>query len=938
MKRLSGWALLVLSCVPALCAAEVVRLKATADIWLCDTEAAERNSSAGKADRFKLKSIQEMAAIRFDVEPAKGRQVVKATLWLHRASEDSLRHIRVSTVAADWVEGNTDKSYGPADGATWMYADSNSKRPWTWPGSQFVDAIMGNGNTLTMWTECRKLENGWVAVDLTPEIVYALVAGDSDGLGVMEGGTLVFVNNFIHSCQSKGNEPYIEVELGQPLKDDPGKPAVKAAAAPERSHLGGGAIRVTIGESKNAFCYKVTLNGQPVERWRVKHPAAKGATEVYLEDLQPGGKYKLEVAAVAASGRSSKPVKVDVTASAALAKDVKLGAFEPPQAKGETLPRSGDMRVWAAPPLVKVDPISGDAMFGDAGDKGDYRLANAVWDGRTIKLAGARGEYVSYQLVIENAAERPLEGVCIRTDPLEGPKGETIGTQNFELYKNWYARNQSKKWQPAYCIPMAPKDRLLAVPDPERKLEGQRNQSIYVDVYIPKDAKAGIYKGLVRVAWGVLSDSQAPWVADVRLPVELTVYDFEIPDQLTFWPELNAYSVPREATAYYQLAQQNRCVCNYWVPRPKLEGKGKDIKVVWDEYDKRFGPLFDGLAFKDSRRGPVPLEVMYLPFEDSWPTPLSPENYNYPAPWPGKGAGPETLAKQVLTAPYIGDALSQEYKDAFLAVQRQFVEHFKAKGWDRTEMQCFYGGKKTHRTQYGTNMWWTTDEPYHWDDWMALQFFCRFWSQGRDNLGASPSQWKARGDISRPNWQDKVLAGAVGTEYIGGFSSPGNYRRCRLLEQDTGVKIMTYGGASADNASNTQSLVMLLDLWLHGSNGHLPWQTLGGERALDDNDAGASGGNALIVPGTRLGVPVVGDMRLKAFRDGEQIIEYMAILAQKRGLQREQIQAMVAAAVRIEAGRKAGAGADDADALRFSSLKDWQISQLRKRLAELIVK
>ncbi len=937
MNRLIGLALLVLLCMQGLCAAETIKLRATADIWLCDTDHGERNSSAGKADRFKLKSIQEMAAIRFDAAPVKGRQVVKATLWLHRAGEDTLRHIRVSTVAADWVEGNTDKSYGPADGATWMYADANSKRPWTWPGSQFVDAIMGNGNTLTMWTECRKLDNGWVAVDLAPEMVYALAAGDSDGLAVMEGGTLAFVNNFIHSCQSRENGPYIEVELGQPLKDEPGTPSVKAAAAPDRSHLGSGAIRVTIAESKNAFCYKLTLNGQPVERWRVKHPAAKGATEFCLEDLQPGAKYKLEVTAVAAGGQASKPVKVDVTASAALSKDLKLSAFEPPRAKADKVPQAGDMRVWAVPPLVKVDPVSGEAMFGDAGEKGDYRTANAVFDGQTIRLAGARGEYVSYQLVVENGGQEPLKSLLVVAGELQGPAGRRIDGKNIELYKNWYAKNQDRKWQPAYCVPMTKEFNLFDIPDPQRQMDGQRNQSIHVDVYIPKDARPGAYKGLVR-AGSAMIDRQPTWTNEVRLPVELTVYDFQIPDQLTFWPELNAYRVPADATAYYQLAQQNRCVANFWVPRPKLEGKGKDIKVIWDEYDRRFGPLFDGSAFKDSRRGPVPLEVMYLPFEDSWPTPLSPENYNYPAPWPGKGDGPETLVKQVLTAPYIGEALSQEYKDAFLAVQRQFIEHFKAKGWDRTEMQCFYGGKKTHRTQFGTNMWWTTDEPYHWDDWMALQFFCRFWSQGRDNLGASPIQWKARGDISRPNWQDHVLTGAINTEYIGGFSSPGNYRRCRILEQDTGVKIMTYGGASPDNASNTQSLVMLVDLWLHGSNGHLPWQTLGSEKALDNNDAGAYGGNALIVPGGRLGVPAVADMRLKAFRDGQQIIEYMAILAKKRGLQREQIQAMVAEAVRIEAGRKAGAGADDADALRFSSLKDWQIAQLRQRLAELIVK
>ena len=113
-------------------------------------------------------------------------------------------------------------------------------------------------------------------------------------------------------------------------------------------------------------------------------------------------------------------------------------------------------------------------------------------------------------------------------------------------------------------------------------------------------------------------------------------------------------------------------------------------------------------------------------------------------------------------------------------MQRQFIEHFKEKGYNRTEMQCFYGGKNTHRIDWGVNMWWTTDEPYHWDDWLALQFFCRLWAQGRG--AADPRLWAARGDISRPNWQGRVLAGVLDCVYIGGFSSPGNYTRCRILD------------------------------------------------------------------------------------------------------------------------------------------------------------
>jgi hypothetical protein len=329
---------------------------------------------------------------------------------------------------------------------------------------------------------------------------------------------------------------------------------------------------------------------------------------------------------------------------------------------------------------------------------------------------------------------------------------------------------------------------------------------------------------------------------------------------------------------------------------------------------------------------------MYLPFQDSWPTPLSRETYNYQGHWPGRGEDKRYIIEHYLKAPYIGDALSRDYKDAFLAVQRQFIRHFEEKGWDQTEMQCFYGGKNTHRINYGSNMWWTTDEPYHWDDWLALQFFCQMWTEGRGT--ADPRQWQARADISRPQWQGRVLEGIVNTVYFGAgaFNSPDMIRRCQILEQETGLKLMTYGSANPDNESNTRSAVWVLNVWLNGGNGALPWQTLGGDRSLDENDRGAGGGNALLVPGERFGLQVVGDMRLKALREGQQIAEYLTILAERYNLRREQIKDMVQRVIQFEAGTRSGSGADDADTLKFSTLKAWQISELRRRVAELIVR
>ena len=943
MKRLLALSIVLMLCVSA-ALAQKVTLKATADVGLSCATAKECNTSHGKLDRFKIKTIQEMAAIRFDATPAAGREVLKARLFLLPIGKHMLRYIRVSTVSGDWAEGSGRERYGPPNGATFNRADHASKRPWAWGGSQFCDVIMGSGNSLACWAEIEKHDTGWVSVKISPDMVYAMVAADTDGLAVMDGGTLTFFNNWIRSAQSD-SAPYIEVELGKKLTAAPARPVVKAEPAAQRAHLASGAAKLTVATAKDVICWRVKLDGKPVQRWRVKHPARKGPTVFCLEDLPPSEKHVLEVVAVAPSGRVSPATKIAVTSSPALPQPPTLGNIEPPKYRGPPAPPQEDRREEPPkpvvlpllgliyPPLVKVSPETGKVMFNDAGGVADARRANAVWDGNVVKLFGARGEYVSYQVVVKNQTDKPVKGVKVLPTGLSRV-GSRIGRDNIELYKCWYARNKDKRWQPAYCVPIKI-GQGVDIPDPARKLAGQKYQSFYVDIYIPKDARPGKYTAPVKV--------QAGGVEAISVPVELTVYDFALPDKLSFWPQLNTYSRPARWHDYFRLAHNHRCVYYYRSYTPPVRGAGKDVKVVWDEYDRNLGPLLTGEAFAKCRRAGVPIETMALPFADSWPTPLTKQTYNYQGHWPKRGESTDHITAQMMNAPYIGDALSQDYKDAFLAAQKQFVEHFRAKGWNRTEMQCVFVGKSTHRTNYGINMWWRTDEPYHWEDWLALQFFNRLWTTGRKRLGASRTRWSARADISRQQWQGRVLEGAIDNVYFGSgwLSSPAMTRRCRILARENPLVLRVYGGASADNGSNTASLAWIVSAYLNGADAALPWQALGNDKALDAGDSaigGGSGGAGLIAPGKRFGTGPVADMRLKAFRDGQQLAEYLNIVEKRYGLNREQVRVMVGRAIRLRGATKAGAAADNADALRFGTLKAWQISELRRTLAELIVK
>ena len=901
---------LLLVLLSAVASAEVVRLPATADIWLSDANDAERSTSAGKHERIKLKTIQEMAAIRFDATPAAGREIHRATLHLRRVGDDMLRYIRISTVNQNWAEGNATDAYSPADGATYQFADAATPTPWAWQGSQFCDVIMGAGNSWAQWAERREEADGWVSVQIAADMVYAMVAGDTDGIAIMDGGNPTFANNFLHSVQSGASAPYIEVELGGALPVEIGAPTLAVEPAPDAARMGSGALRVTLSDAPDALAWRVWVDGERVQRWRIPHPRRGETTAFTLDALAPQAAHTVEAAAVGASGRVSTRVAASATASAGLA----TASLDAPRSPGPAAPTpepTAPASVWVLPPLRKLSP-------GRPPDAASTR-------GSSARIFGARGEYVSLQIAV---TADPVRTLTATAAPLAHEDGSEIATTDVELYRTWYARDGDGEWQTAYCVPAASGE-TTQFPAPRRDPGLGRVEALYVDIYVPKDAAAGVHRGAISVR---VNEADA-----VDVPIEVDVYDFELPDRLTFWPELNAYRIPRDADPmeYYRLAQAHRAVLNCWRWAPRLDGSGADIVVDWAEYDRDVGPLLTGEAFADSRRGPVPVEVMYLPFEDSWPTPLTEETYAYHGYWPGRGEDRQHLVDHYQTAPYIADALSNDYVSAFLSVQQQFFAHFEEKGYASTEMQCFYGGKNTHRIDYGSNIWWTTDEPYHWDDWLALQFFCALWTGGRGDVDAT--MWPARADISRPQWQAGVLDGLVDTVYYGAgaFRSEANYRRVATLARDTGLKPMVYGSVNRDTESNTRTVAWMLNAWLNGANGVLPWQTLGNDAALDEGDDAIGGGAALLAPGARFGVPVVADIRLKALRDGQQLIEYMAIVADAEELTREQMKDMVQSSLDVRA-TTASETVDDADGTRGAALPHADIQLLRRALAERI--
>jgi hypothetical protein len=210
-------------------------------------------------------------------------------------------------------------------------------------------------------------------------------------------------------------------------------------------------------------------------------------------------------------------------------------------------------------------------------------VLNRSWDGRTIRVFGARNEMVAFNLVLEAGSATAATQVSVQFNQLTEPNGYLIkstptgklgvfnwtqrdielfhvrylkirglSAMSYETYDErhipqrlrrpqtatgaytggWAQRPDHDKFYPEIAVP------IEAVPT--FTIGAQSNQSIWADIYIPKDAPAGIFTGqvLVKIA-GVVKYS---------VPVELSVRNFTLPDMPA--------SKTMVATSYSEVAER----------------------------------------------------------------------------------------------------------------------------------------------------------------------------------------------------------------------------------------------------------------------------------------------------------------------------------------------------------------------------------------------
>src|SRR5262249_58753297 len=96
---------------------------------------------------------------------------------------------------------------------------------------------------------------------------------------------------------------------------------------------------------------------------------------------------------------------------------------------------------------------------------------------------------------------------------VRGRGGARIPARAIRLFRDWYVRDG--EWYPEVALPLVGP---FSIPDPRNGIAGQRNQSLFVEIYVPHQAPAGIYRGRLAIA--------AEGARAFSLPVELQVLGF----------------------------------------------------------------------------------------------------------------------------------------------------------------------------------------------------------------------------------------------------------------------------------------------------------------------------------------------------------------------------------------------------------------------------
>ncbi|HEY6005027.1 MAG TPA: glycoside hydrolase domain-containing protein [Anaeromyxobacter sp.] len=282
--------------------------------------------------------------------------------------------------------------------------------------------------------------------------------------------------------------------------------------------------------------------------------------------------------------------------------------------------------------------MSADGRLMSLVDLPGYAKANPAWDGGAITLAGARGETVAFQVMVQ-AGARDLPGATVSVSDLRRDGGGVIAAERLTRFREWYVAvtvpsaspggSAGKGEYPDALVPADTPGFGLPVDVP-----AARTQGIWVDCAIPAAAAAGTYRGALVVSAGGAELA--------RFDVRLEVHGFALPVErhlpwrigYSGWESVPARLGIAEGSAgwlelekdlYRLVWEGHRAVptTHYHDLRLETRGAGAALRIDWARFDRRFGGYLDGSAFESGQ----PVNAFSLPvnLHRGWPFRLGPD-------------------------------------------------------------------------------------------------------------------------------------------------------------------------------------------------------------------------------------------------------------------------------------------------------------------------
>lgn len=427
-------------------------------------------------------------------------------------------------------------------------------------------------------------------------------------------------------------------------------------------------------------------------------------------------------------------------------------------------------------------------------------------DHQTAELFAAKNEYEAFQVVI-NGGLWGLENVDIQASDLIGPQNNIIEENHITLFKEEYVKidtpsfllgvlgnSRSPGNYPDPLIPFydpyTPDGGPVGVPFNVNK---HVNQPIWIDIKIPDNIPAGLYKGELSIS--------ADDIEPVQIEIELNVWDFALPDKKNIstafgfgWDKIRWYHggmdgqydeeslkiIKNYEKALHQHRIDQTKLTNR-VSKPfKFDEEGNLLPVDWTQYDNTIGPYLTGEYFGDG---------------------FTVNRFNAGFFSPGSGSMKEGLT-------------DDQYKQA----AAEFARHLKEKGWmDRVYIYVL----DEPFINPGSYQWIADDIALMLEadpDWQGHFLVTNWYDERLDGYV----------DIWCPNtpYYDDWFLGVLGTEYYGRNDYPGRFLKGEELWFYVCIgTVPPYAGYDIDTRIGYEPRILLWGTWFEGATGFLYWNT-----------------------------------------------------------------------------------------------------------------